>query len=134
YRKRVNGMARELEASLPKGADEKARLEALNKFLFAERGYHGSRRNYYSRRNSYLNEVIDDREGIPITLSVIYMDLARRIGLKIVGVGLPGHFVVRHIPEKKEPQLIDVYEGGQPLSREEAEKRVLAITDRPLEE
>src|SRR5205085_3981371 len=96
----------------------------LNKFLFGKGGFHGSRADYYHRSNSYLNEVIDDREGLPITLSVLYLELARRIGLKAEGVGLPGHFVVRHLPAKGEPQLIDVFDGGKPLSRQDAEKKV----------
>jgi len=69
YRKEVERMARELAATFPRDADEKAKLAALNKYLFAERGFHGSRSDYYQRSNSYLNAVIDDREGIPITLS-----------------------------------------------------------------
>src|SRR5262249_20935190 len=82
YRKEVERLARELAATLPADADEAVRLAALNKYLFAERGYHGSRGEYYQRSNSYLNSVIDDREGIPITLSVLYMELGRRVGLK----------------------------------------------------
>src|SRR5262249_17355073 len=70
--------------------------------------------------NSYLNEVIDDREGLPITLSVLYMELARRLDIKVVGIGLPGHFIVQHVPAKGDGQLIDVFEGGRTLSREEA--------------
>ncbi len=84
---------------------------------FTERGFHGSRGDYYNRSNSYLSEVIDDREGLPITLSVLYIELARRLGVRLEGVGLPGHFVVRHVPAKGEAQLIDVYEGGQPLTQ-----------------
>jgi regulator of sirC expression with transglutaminase-like and TPR domain len=134
YRKEVERMARELTATLPAGADDKARLAALNKYLFAERGFHGSRNDYYQRSNSYLNAVIDDREGIPITLSVLYMELGRRIGLKLVGVGLPGHFVVRHVPGQGEPQLIDVYEGGKAMTRDEAADRVQALSGQPLRE
>jgi regulator of sirC expression with transglutaminase-like and TPR domain len=134
YRAEVERMAKKVAAGLSKDADEKAKLAALNKYLFAERGFHGSRGDYYNRSNSYLSEVLDDREGIPITLSVLYMELARRLGLKVVGVSLPGHFVVRHEPAKDEPRLIDVYEGGVPLSREEAAKKVEAITGRPLRE
>jgi regulator of sirC expression with transglutaminase-like and TPR domain len=132
YRKEVERMARELAAAFPKDADEKAKLAALNKYLFAERGYHGSRSDYYQRSNSYLNAVIDDREGIPITLSVLYMELGRRVGLKLVGIGLPGHFVVRHVPAQGEPQLIDVYEGGKVMTREEANSRVQALAGQPL--
>ena len=82
--------------------DETAKREALNKYLFTERGFHGSRGDYYNRANSHLSEVLDDREGLPITLSVLYIELGRRLGLKIEGVGMPGHFVVRHVPAKGE--------------------------------
>jgi len=134
YRAEVERMAKKIAAGLAKDAGEKAKLEALNKFLFAERGYHGSRGDYYHRSNSYLNEVIDDREGLPITLSVLYMELGRRLGLTIEGVGLPGHFVVRQMPKEGDGQLIDVYEGGQFMSRADAEKRVLAITGGELKD
>jgi regulator of sirC expression with transglutaminase-like and TPR domain len=134
YRHEVERMADRITARLPKNADDKGRLAALNKYLFEERGFHGSRGDYYNRSNSYLSEVIDDREGIPITLSVLYIELARRLGVRLEGVGLPGHFVVRHVPAKGEPRLIDAYEGGQPLTREEAAKKVRDITDRPLRE
>jgi S1-C subfamily serine protease/regulator of sirC expression with transglutaminase-like and TPR domain len=134
YRAEVERMAKKIAASLPKDAADKAKVEALNKFLFAERGYHGSRGDYYHRSNSYLNEVIDDREGLPITLSVLYMELGRRIGLTIEGVGLPGHFVVRQVPKEGDGQLIDVYEGGQLMTRADAEKRVMGITGEALKE
>jgi regulator of sirC expression with transglutaminase-like and TPR domain len=127
-------MARELSGHLPKNADEKAKLAALNQYFFTERGFHGSRADYYNRANSYLNEVLDDREGLPITLSVLYIELARRVGLKMVGVGLPGHFIVRHVPATGEAQLIDVYEGGQPLSRADAERKVRGFGGQPLKE
>src|SRR5262249_6600657 len=87
-----------------------------------------SRSDYHNRANSYLNEVIDDREGLPLSLSILYMELGRRLGLKIVGVGLPGHFVVRHVPSQGEPQLIDVFGAGTPISRSQADERVEAST------
>jgi regulator of sirC expression with transglutaminase-like and TPR domain/S1-C subfamily serine protease len=134
YRREIERMAAKIAARLPKGADDRTRLDALNKYLFQERGFHGSRGDYYNRSNSYLPEVIDDREGIPITLAVLYIELGRRLGIRLEGVGLPGHFIVRHVPAKGEAQLIDVYEGGQPLSKEEAGKKVESITGRPLRE
>jgi len=134
YRDEAARMAGKISGRLPKEADDKARLAALNQYLFTERGFHGSRGDYYHRSNSYLSEVIDDREGLPITLSVLYLELARRLGLKMEGVGLPGHFVVRYLPAKGEGQLIDVYENGQVLSKEEAGRKVEAITGRPLAE
>jgi regulator of sirC expression with transglutaminase-like and TPR domain len=130
YLKQLDRLAAELIESVPAEADEPAKLAALGKFLFEENGFHGSRGDYYNRSNSYLNEVLDDREGIPITLSVLYMELAGRLGLKIEGVGLPGHFIVRHVPAEGEPQLIDAYDDGKLLSREDAEK----LAGRPLTE
>ena len=100
YLQQLDRLARDVAAGLPKGAGEKQRLEALGNFLFKERGFHGSRGDYYHRSNSYLNEVLDDREGIPITLAVLYMELAGRLKLRVVGLGLPGHFMVRHEPIK----------------------------------
>ena len=134
YRREVERMAKRVAGRLPKEAGDKAKLAALNKYLFAARGFHGSRGDYYHRANSYLNEVLDDREGLPITLSVVYIELGRRLGLKLEGVGLPGHFVVRHVPAKGEAQLIDAYEGGKPLSRAEAAKKVEDITGAKLED
>src|SRR5207249_5179614 len=116
YRKEIERMLRDLTAALPRDADAAAKLAALNKYLFTERGFHGSRGDYYNRANSYLNEVIDDREGLPISLCVLYMDLARRLGVSVVGVGLPGHFVTRHVPKEGEGKFIDVYERGEQLS------------------
>jgi serine protease Do len=134
YRREVERMADKVRERLAKDARESDKLAALNQYFFKERGFHGSRGDYYHRSNSYLSEVIDDREGLPITLSVLYIELARRLGLKVEGVGLPGHFVVRHVPAKGEAQIIDVYEGGTPLSREEAGKKAEEITGRPPRE
>jgi regulator of sirC expression with transglutaminase-like and TPR domain len=133
YQKEVARLAKEVSTSLPKNADEPARLKALNKYLFQERGFHGSRVDYYTRANSYINEVIDDREGLPITLSVLYMELARHLKVNVVGVALPGHFIVRHEPAKGEKQLIDVYDGGTFLSEQDAEKIVRNFTGKPLQ-
>lgn len=132
YQKEVDRLARSVAPKLAKdGARD--RLKALNKFLFEDRGFHGSRVDYYTRSNSYLNEVIDDREGLPITLSVLYIELARRLKVNVVGVPLPGQFMVRHEPAKGESQLVDVYDGGTFLSEKEAEAVVLRITGRPLQ-
>ena len=134
YRGEVERMAKKIVAGLPEGADDRAKLAALNRFLFTERGFHGSRGDYYNRPNSYLSEVIDDREGLPITLSVLYAEVARRLSVKVVGVGLPGHFVVRFHPKKGEPQLIDVFDGGKVLTKEEAAKKVEGITGREMKD
>jgi regulator of sirC expression with transglutaminase-like and TPR domain len=134
YRKQIERMVHDVNASLPQNADEAAKLAALNKYLFAEQGFHGSRGDYYNRANSYLNEVIDDREGLPITLSVLYMELARRLSIKVVGIGLPGHFIVEHVAAKGGRQLIDVFERGQALSRDQAGDIARAYTGEEVRE
>jgi serine protease Do len=125
-------LAADLQAQAPAAASDAEKLQALNKFLFENHGFHGSRADYYNRANSYVNEVLDDREGLPITLSLIYIELAREIGLNIAGVGLPGHFIVKHVAADGEQLLIDVYEAGKTLSSPQASAMVHAATGRPL--
>lgn len=124
YLAELNRRAQEIRGRLEEGADDAARLAALNRYLFEENGFHGSRNDYYHRSNSYLNEVIDDREGLPITLAVLYLELARRLDLPVRGVGLPGHFIVKYVPEEKPPQLIDVFNGGKAITLEQAKAMV----------
>lgn len=133
YVKHVDAMATAIEVSLPADANEETRITALNRYLFDEQGFHGSRFEYYRRANSLMHRVIDDREGQPITLSVLYMELGRRIGLQMEGVGLPGHFVVRWLPAAGKPQLLDVFHGGRKLSRDDlGELTAQPVTDAML--
>ncbi len=97
-------------------------IKRLNRYLFEENGFHGSRHDYSSRSNSYINELIDDREGLPITLSVLYVELASALSIQgVFGVPLPGKFMVgyRDGPEG-ELQLVDVFERGKLLTVEQA--------------
>ncbi len=132
YARQVDRMAEEIRGRLADGADESARLAALTKYLFEDNGFHGSRTEYYHRANSYLNRVIDDREGIPITLSILYIELAKRLELQVLGIGLPGHFMVKHLAKDGTEQLVDVFEGGVKLSRAEAAAKLRAIANLEL--
>ena len=129
YRQQLAEMAREVTGKFSKDADAATKLAALKEYLFAENGFHGSRSDYSSRANSYMNQVLDDREGLPITLSVLFMELAQRIGVSGVdGLPLPGHFMVRYTPGNGPEQIIDAYNGGRTVSRTEAQERVIAAT------
>ncbi len=130
YCHEIDDLATDLKKTLPADADDAARLAALKKFFFEELGFHGGRLNYYARSNNHLNEVIDDREGMPITLSILYIEFGRRIGLNLVGVGLPGHFVARHEPKEGDTVLVDVFEGGGTMTRKEAEERLFKLNGR----
>jgi regulator of sirC expression with transglutaminase-like and TPR domain len=132
YCAELERMAEELKSKLAADADDKAKLDALRKYLFEENGFHGSRGDFYNRANSYLNEVLDDREGLPITLSIVYLELAHRLGLDVVGLGLPGHFVVGYRPAEGDMQLIDVFEGAASVARDVAEERVRDAVDDEL--
>lgn len=132
YRKQLARIGREILASLPESANARQKRTALNKHFFEELGFHGSRSEYYNRSNSYVHEVMDDREGLPITLAVLYMEIARQLGLTMVGVALPGHFVVRDVSVKGQEELIDVFDGGKIISKQDAEGKVRAITGEPL--
>lgn len=99
-------------------ADSLTRMLNLSDYLFGQLGFSGNTENYYDARNSFLNDVIDRRIGIPITLSVVYMEVARRINLPVVGVGMPGHFIVKYNSHEQEI-LIDPFHGGRRLSEED---------------
>ncbi|HEX6174894.1 MAG TPA: tetratricopeptide repeat protein [Candidatus Binatia bacterium] len=96
-------------------------IAALNTVLFKELGFQGNRSEYYDPKNSFLNDVITRKKGIPISLSVIYMEVARRVGLSLVGVGFPGHFLVKYEDDAVEI-LIDVFNGGEIRAREDLER------------
>ena len=116
-----------------KKLDDRDRALRLAKFLFQESGFHGSRTEYYHPGNSYLNEVLEYREGLPITLSVLYLEVARQLGIKgAEGLPIPGHFMVGHRDTDAEPELvfIDVFEGGEVIARRDAENIAWSITRR----
>ena len=98
-----------------------ARVDALNRYLFNELGFFGNRDHYDDPRNSCLNEVIDRRTGIPITLSLVYIEVARRAGLRAEGINFPGHFLVRirpdlHTDDPEEGLIVDPFHGGALLT------------------
>lgn len=105
---------------------QKQKVEALRDFFFKENGFHGSRGNYYHRANSYLNYVLDDREGLPITLSLLFIESARRLKLNgVAGISLPGHFVTGYWEggaggKRKIPTTIfDAFDGGKEIMSRE---------------
>jgi regulator of sirC expression with transglutaminase-like and TPR domain len=96
-------------------------IESMNEVLFVQEGLRGNIEDYYDPRNSYLNEVLDRRLGIPVTLSVIYIEVARRIGFSIKGVGFPGHFLVKHVAADREI-IIDPFDLGRILTLNECQE------------
>lgn len=100
-----------------------SRLRMLNFYFFDELGFHPNQSEYYSVDNSYLHRVIERRTGIPITLSLVYIEIGRAIGLKLFGVGFPGHFLVK-LAMSEGALFIDVFARGQTLSADDLRNRL----------
>lgn len=107
----------------PKEITPLDRIAALNQVLFEQEHFHGNQQDYSDPRNSFLNEVLERHTGIPITLSLLYMEVGKRVGLHIDGIGLPLHFIVRcRLPQSS--IYIDPFEGGHLLSEQACSARV----------
>lgn len=119
YLARLDAMGEELKARMPgEGAHAATLIRALNRYLFEEQGFSGNAADYYDPRNSYLNEVLDRKSGIPISLSIVYMEVGRRAGLELEGVAFPGHFLVKCVLSVGNVML-DPFGGGQALGLED---------------
>ena len=125
----IERFAKRLRARLALDAVAEDRVIALNEFLFDDLGFSGNIDNYYDPRNSYLNEVLDRRTGIPITLAVLYMEIGRRIDLPLEGVSFPGHFLVR-LPLRGGTLVLDPFSGGVPQSEAELRERLKRVIPR----
>jgi regulator of sirC expression with transglutaminase-like and TPR domain len=118
----IDRLAARLKARLPADAPALRRLRALNQYFFVELGFAGNVNNYYDRRNSYLHEVLATRRGIPITLALLYIELAGQLGLQASGVSFPGHFLIKlRMPQGE--VVIDPF-NGRSLSRDELDERL----------
>ncbi|HET6178550.1 MAG TPA: transglutaminase-like domain-containing protein [Candidatus Sulfotelmatobacter sp.] len=123
YATHIQELARRV-ATLAPDLHPQRTLAALNRVLFDEVKLRGNREDYYDPRNSFLNDVLDRGLGIPITLSVVYMEVARRAGLHLSGVGMPGHFLLKHYSEDGRETLIDCFSRGDILSRQDCQSRL----------
>ena len=122
YLKRLDAMAEEVRRHLPVSGQSRQAIDALNRFLFESQGFRGNTENYYDPRNSFLNEVLDRHTGIPITLSAIYIAVGRRAGVALQGIGMPGHFLVKHVAGERDELLIDPFNRGKILIPEDCQR------------
>jgi regulator of sirC expression with transglutaminase-like and TPR domain len=106
-------------------------ISAINAALFEEAGYYGNTQDFYDPRNSFLNEVLDRKTGIPIALSALYMAVARRLKQPIVGVGLPLHYVVKYVGDHYD-FYIDPFNGGEVLTEDQCRARVQQAYGAPV--
>ena len=120
YLSRIDALATAVAARLGAEADVYRSIAALNFVLFQEQAFRGNREHYFDPRNSFLNEVLDRKTGIPISLSILYIEVAHRIGLSLQGVGFPGHFLVKY-PADNEEIVVDPFNRGEILSQQNLE-------------
>jgi regulator of sirC expression with transglutaminase-like and TPR domain len=130
YLATVDQLVERVRARCDRESSPRKILAQINWALFVEDRYRGNRENYFDPRNSYLNEVIDRKKGIPISLSVIYWTLAERLGVALSGVNLPAHFLLRR-EEPGQPLFIDPFHEGEFLDRQGCERRIAELTNRP---
>jgi regulator of sirC expression with transglutaminase-like and TPR domain len=117
-------------AFLDPTASQRDRLRAINYVLFEVEGFHGNRDDYYDPRNSYLSDVLTRRTGLPIALSIVYMAVAARAGLRLFGANAPGHFVVG-CPTLARPIFVDPFNGGGLLSLDACRRRIERVVGKP---
>ena len=122
YLERLDALARGVDGAR-RSTDPVGRLHRLREYLFVEQGFAGNREDYYDPRNSFLNDVLDRRQGIPITLSLVLMEVGKRLGLAVEGIGLPGHFIAgARLGDSQ--ILLDPFNAGALLTHEACEELV----------
>lgn len=126
YLARLDALAVDVSARTGGDAEVARLIAALNIVLFKEQGFRANRENYFDPKNSFLNDVLDRKTGIPITLSLVYMEVGQRVGLPLLGVGFPGHFLVKHSAANGAEIIIDPFNQGEVKSREDLAKLLAA--------
>ena len=132
YLDRLSTLGYAAQSALREADNTVERVQALSDFLFVRNNFSGNRESYGDPRNSFLNDVIERGLGIPITLSVIYLEVGRRAGLNLFGVSFPSHFLVKAVDERGE-LIIDPFNGGAILDLDELRARLEQIYGQAVE-
>jgi regulator of sirC expression with transglutaminase-like and TPR domain len=126
YLDRLRTMADEVGERLGIDRDPYHIIAAINEYLFTDLGFVGNEEDYYDPRNSYLNEVIERRTGLPVTISLVYMEIARHLGLPLVGVGFPAHFLIKYVGPETDV-LLDPFHGGKFITEDDCVERLRQV-------
>lgn len=126
YLGRLDDIAVAIRKRLADDAFAEQKVIALNYYLFNEMRFSGNVEDYYDPRNSYLNEVMERRTGIPITLAIVYLEVGRRLGLNLRGVSFPGHFLVK-LTVKRGQLVLDPFTGGEAQSEADLRQRLAQV-------
>jgi regulator of sirC expression with transglutaminase-like and TPR domain len=131
YLNSLDEMAQHIAANLPQERYPLQVIKTINHYLFDTLKFQGDQENYYNPENSYLNRVIDRHQGIPITLGVIYLEVAKRINFPMVGIGMPGHFIIR--PDFENVGIfVDAFNQGEILFEQDCEAKLSELYQQPV--
>jgi regulator of sirC expression with transglutaminase-like and TPR domain len=122
----IEVMAKEVSQRLPTTRYPLKVIQTINQYLYTDLKFYGNENDYYNPKNSFLNDAIDLRTGIPITLALIYLEIAKRIDFPMVGIGMPGHFLIR--PDFDDCEIfIDAFDRGEILFAEDCRQKLMNI-------
>jgi regulator of sirC expression with transglutaminase-like and TPR domain len=121
YLRQLDSWSAAIRERLEGCADVSRAIDEINRLLFEQEGFHGEADDYYNPHTAFMNEVLDRHAGLPITLSILYLELSRRVGVSTAGVALPGHFLVK-VSLADSDLLIDPFDGGRVLTTLECQK------------
>ncbi|MFQ6012904.1 MAG: SirB1 family protein [Thermoplasmata archaeon] len=130
-RAQLERMGAELRNRLHRGPAGKDRLALLNRYLFEELGFRGNAEDFYDPRNSFLGAVLERKTGLPITLSLVYVEVGRRAGLPLEGVGFPGHFLMRY-DDADGPVFVDPFHAGRVLEEQDLRALLDEMSEQPV--
>jgi regulator of sirC expression with transglutaminase-like and TPR domain len=131
YLDRLDTMAREIAAKLPADRYPLKVIQTINRYLYEELEFCGNESDYYNPQNSFLNDVLDRQTGIPITLALVYLEVAKRIDFPMVGIGMPGHFIIR--PNFQDAGIfVDAFNRGEILFVEDCRQKLMSLYQQDL--
>ena len=132
YLDALDSIADEVRSRLPLQNYPLRIIQTINGYLYEDCQFSGNDADYYDPRNSFLNQVLDRRTGIPISLSLVYLEVAKRIDFPMVGIGMPGHFLIR--PDFEDAGIfVDAFNGGEILFPEDCQGRLSQIYGQPMD-
>jgi regulator of sirC expression with transglutaminase-like and TPR domain len=124
-------MATEVAQKLPKTRYPLKVIQTINRYLYTEHNFRGNEQDYYNPKNSFLNDVLDLQTGIPLTLAIVYLEIAKRIDFPMVGIGMPGHFLIR--PDFEDSEIfVDAFDRGEVLFAEDCRQKLMNIYQQDL--
>ncbi len=133
YLNAIDKISAEIQTRLPEEPYPLRIVQTINQYLYKDLGFSGNSEDYYNPRNSFLNDVIDRKTGIPISLALLYLAIAKRINFPMVGIGMPGHFLIRPAVNEEMDIFVDAYHDGEILFPQDCQERLNQLAGQPVE-